>query len=198
MPSTFNERYQVARSVPDLNVLSQDERKEYEGRLKGSTTAQTTGLLPRRVPVPLSEEEARRVKRALISSACVLGAIDLGAFIVLAAENGGVKAEWVAPFVVFFAMFGWSPILLVDQVANEAARTRFAKAYLVDIGYAERALARSASGQAVRRDDDEPNSYWMTGSYDPTRYYSYTRAERDYMRNYGMDADTYDSNVGGG
>ncbi|TFD59594.1 hypothetical protein [Cryobacterium sp. Hh38] len=49
-------------------------------------------------------------------------------------------------------------------------------------------------------DDDSGGSgsggayYPITGHYDPQRYYSYTRGEREIMRIYGMDADTYDSN----
>lgn len=60
--------------------------------------------------------------------------------------------------------------------------------------------ARVRKSKAPRDSSDnetDPRPNWMTGSYDPTRYYSYSRSERDYMRITGIDADTYDSNVEG-
>lgn len=48
-----------------------------------------------------------------------------------------------------------------------------------------------------RSDDDgfDHRYTWATGTYDPARYYSYSKSTRDYMKATGMDADTYDSNM---
>lgn len=57
--------------------------------------------------------------------------------------------------------------------------------------------AKIASMPRSEPADIDPRYTWMTGSYNPARYYSYDKSQRDYMRMTGIDADTYDANVEG-
>jgi hypothetical protein len=69
--------------------------------------------------------------------------------------------------------------------------------YRIRIGYDQRVLRQENTGLGDTQASDNRPHYWMTGVYDPERYYSYTKQQRDYMRLMDIDADAYDANVEG-
>ncbi len=89
----------------------------------------------------------------------------------------GAAAVWIAVSV---------------HVYRSGRRTLVAR-YLTEIGYSERLAAGGIPLDRVKTSDHGP-VYDITGNYDPARYYSYDKSERDYMRQNGMDADSYEAN----
>lgn len=99
--------------------------------------------------------------------------------------------------VLFLAYCGGMAIGSIndaERVLKDAAQMRQAL-YLSKLGYDRRAHSKKYEPSTSSDDDSNYKYSWLTGTYDPARYYSYSKTERDYMKMTGMDADTYDSNM---
>lgn len=106
-----------------------------------------------------------------------------------AQQVSGEAWTLLALVVVLGGMAAW--VWAVVRLWKRRVMAR-AMDYLLSIGYQSRELPPDPVSDG---DSDAGSPYWMTGSYDPERYYGYSKPERDYMRLTGIDADTYDSNV---
>ena len=119
-------------------------------------------------------------------------------------------ADYVFAFALtapFVAWLGWMVFVLPIQVAVDAYRhrggrlpqSRSKRRSEKETGAreAEPQTAESA-GQAAPSSaddgDDRARPYWVTGVYDPERYYRYSQQDLEIMRTFGMDGDSYDAN----
>ena len=139
---------------------------------------------------------------ACIATAVIISVASLGSQAIRSAEGDQALIEIVLTLVVIGLTIigGWLTFTL-PLGRKDAAMARYRRelsGFKDRIGYERRArLARSSSGSAERDDYDDRPRYPITGNYDPRRYYSYSKSQREYMLLTGMDADTYDANVEG-
>jgi hypothetical protein len=107
-------------------------------------------------------------------------------------DVGNDLGEFLASVPALAVVF-LGPVALWGHCANQVVEARQASSdeFAKRIRYDRRVREgwRSTGGF------DAPNPYWLTGGYDPKRYYSYDKSERDYMRRTGMGPDVFDSNV---
>jgi len=96
----------------------------------------------------------------------------------------------------YFGIMAIGSMINVETDLKKTAQIR-QTIYLNKIGYEQRVRARKYQPSAPSDDNSNYKYTWLTGTYDPARYYSYSKSERDYMKMTGMDADTYDSNMPG-
>ena len=114
---------------------------------------------------------------------------------VVFADNLVTPAAYVAAVVGIIAAWGSVNERLREQ---RKKRDEEIKTFRFLIRYDERVRnATRPQRKSARDDGDDYRTTWMTGSYDPERYYQYDKSQRDYMKMTGMDADTYDANVEG-
>lgn len=169
----------MARSRTSLELLSDAERVEHERRLRANYGS-------------LSEMERRRLRRARVG--CLLGLVVVA---ISALDFGfmttGFDPVWVSAAIFFVPFFGIAVGGTVLQVVHGFAQQRYAADYLAEIGYSGRKPEPKREVRYLSADDGP--RYPVTGGYDPQRYYSYSREERQFMHDRGMDADLYDSNV---
>lgn len=166
-----------------LDLLTSAERKAYDRRLLDSPTHGD----------PLPAEEKRRVSEVMWWAVGIFAGLIAIVLVVGAVMNGGFSVLWVTPALVFAGMSGIPLLGEVSRQASAAARRRYAAAYLVEIGYSER--KPKPKRPAKLHDDSDDSPVFYTNGYDPDRWFGYSKGERDYMRDRGMPADVYDSNV---
>jgi len=109
-------------------------------------------------------------------------------------------ANWIITpaGVLLLGYWGLAAIGSILEVEKKLKRVAATKQvlYLSKIRYDYRVRAAKAAPPRFTTDDNADYRYtWLTGSYDPARFYSYSKDQRDYMKMTGMDADTYDSNM---
>lgn len=124
-------------------------------------------------------------------------AVAMAAFLAVAVfappgvPGGPLRAAFAFAMVV--VMFGGAVSTFVRWFRDDQAlRHSVASHYLDTIGYKSRTTSEPAPSPETDYDD---RPWYPTGHYDPERWFSYSHGAREYMRQTGMDADTYDSNV---
>lgn len=171
----------VGRSGIDTGVMSQDEINEYADRLQ------------QRLP-----KHVRRQPFKYLMLFCFAMLVVAGIGVSIAAGRWGDQGA-VAVFSFSF-MLGWLAMSFIPSWIFDSARRQWLAAYLVEIGYEDRLQEKrlaqevAGNGRSNGSDSDISNPYWFTGEYNPARYYSFSKTERDTARSYGMDADEWEAN----
>lgn len=180
-----------------MDLTAYAERMKYPLLSDDEYAAMTT--LP---PEYLARLEHRNLRSSRVGRIATGAGATVALLAALPAAFNGWMLLGAVPFVIVFgAGLGWVVGLFVGLAPwKDDLSAEWRERYLADIGYEGR-VSNDASKKAARAEagwsgEDGP-SYPITGNYDPVRFYSYSKDQRDYMRMTGMDADTYDSNMPG-
>lgn len=174
-----------------------NERNKY--RLLSDDEFAAMTKLPAEYAPRLESMDARSTRIRRISTGA---GVAIGLLSALPAGFNGWIVPGAVPFVIaFWSILGWIVGFIIGLATEKDLLPEWRDRYLADIGYESR-VSIDEKKKAVDVENkgndegwDQRRGYPITGRFDPARYYSYSKSQRDYMRATGMDADTYDSNM---
>lgn len=176
------------RAEVDTSVLRRPEIIEYERLIRAASESG-----------PLPNSTAKQLRTAAWVYCTVWAMSIVVAAVAGHAMYGATFSMGAAMFAAFTmgCMFGTvyeiQSGFAVDRFKKD--RLRQADAFLESINYQKRLDHRLLAPSSSVRDDYDTPSWWVRG-YDHSRHRGmFSRSDRVYMNEHGMDADTYVSNV---